>query len=67
MLMKSESVRGSLSFTEPNYNFTGKTLSYNVKNIKNDKSDTSGYENNIFGAGIGLSYEKFKNIYFPQV
>ena len=62
--VSAESVRGSLSFTEPNYNFTGKTLSYNVKNIKNDKSDTSGYENNIFGAGIGLSYEKFKNIYF---
>ncbi len=62
--VSADSVRGSLSFTEPNYNFTGKTLSYNVKNIKNDKSDTSGYENNIFGAGIGLSYEKFKNIYF---
>ena len=24
----------------------------------------SGYENRVFGAGIGLSYEKFKDIYF---
>ena len=61
--VSEESLRGSLSFTDPDYNFTGNELSYYLKNIKNDKSD-SGYENRVFGAGIGLSYEKFKDIYF---
>ncbi len=61
--VSTDSVRGSLSFTDPDFNFTGKELSYYLKNIKNDKSEL-GYENRVFGAGIGLSYEKFKDIYF---
>ncbi len=61
--ISEESLRGSLSYTDPDYNFTGKELSYFLKNIKNDKSD-SGYENRVFGAGVGLSYERFKDIYF---
>ncbi len=61
--VSKDSLRGSLSLTDPDYNFTGKELSYYLKNIKNDKTD-SGYENSIFGAGIGLSYEKFKDVYF---
>ena len=61
--VSTDSVRGSLSFTDPNYNFSGKELSYYVKNVKNDKSEL-GYENRVFGTGIGLSYERFKDIYF---
>ena len=61
--VSADSLRGALSFTNPDYNFTGKELSYYLKNVKNDKSD-SGYENRVFGAGIGLSYERFKDIYF---
>ena len=61
--VSEESLRGSLTFTDPNYNFTGKALSYNLQNIKNDKSD-SGYENTIIGGGINVSYEKYKDIFF---
>ena len=61
--VSAETVRGSLEFVDPNYNFTGKQLSYNFENIKNDKSD-SGYENSILGAGFNLSYERFKDIFF---
>ena len=61
--VSAESLKGALSFTDPNYNFTGKQLSYYIENIKNEKSD-QGYDNSVFGAGIGLSYEKFKDIYF---
>ena len=61
--ISAESVRGSVSYTDPDYNFTGKELSYFLKNVQNDKKE-SGYENSVFGGGIGLSYEKFKDIYF---
>ncbi len=61
--VSQDSLRGSISFTDTNYNFTGKSLTYNLENIKNDKPD-SGYENSLLGAGIGVSYEKFKDIYF---
>ena len=61
--VSQDSLRGSISFTDTNYNFTGKSLTYNLENIKNDKPN-SGYENSLLGAGIGVSYEKFKDIYF---
>ena len=61
--VSAESLRGSLSYTDPDFNYTGQELTYYLKNVKNDKSE-SGYENSVFGAGIGLSYEKFKDIFF---
>tara|TARA_B100001057_G_scaffold309677_1_gene309710 strand:+ start:3086 stop:5314 length:2229 start_codon:yes stop_codon:yes gene_type:complete len=61
--VSADSVKGSLAFTDPDYNFTGKELSYYLKNVTNDKSEL-GYDNKVFGAGVGLSYEKFKDIYF---
>ena len=57
-----ESLKGSVSFTDPDFNFTGTELTYYLQNIKNDKSE-SGYENDVIGGGISLTYEKFRNIY----
>ena len=61
--LSADSVSGSLSLTDPDYNFTGKELSYYLKSVQNDKKD-SGYENDVIGAGVSLAYEKFKDIYF---
>ena len=57
-----ESFTGSLSFTDPNYNYTGNLLNYFVSNTTNDKSD-SGFKNNITTAGIGTRFEQYKNVY----
>ena len=61
--VSENSVRGSLSFIDTNYNYTGKDLRYNLENIKNDSED-SGYENRVIGAGVSIAYEQFKDIYF---
>ena len=60
--LRSDSLKGSLSITDPDYNFTGKELTYYLQNETNDRPD-SGYENNVIGGGISISYEKFKDIY----
>tara|TARA_B110000444_G_scaffold218674_1_gene218354 strand:- start:1187 stop:3412 length:2226 start_codon:yes stop_codon:yes gene_type:complete len=57
-----ESFTGSLSFTDPNYNYTGNLLNYFVSNTTNDKSD-SGFKNNITTAGVGTRFEQYKNVY----
>ncbi len=57
-----ESLKGSLSFTDPDYNYTGTQLTYYLQNTQNDKSE-SGYENDVIGGGISLKYEKFKDVY----
>ena len=58
----SETLSGGLSLVDPNYNFSGNSLEYFVKNTKNDKKD-SGYKNKIFTAGIGTNFEQYKDIY----
>ena len=60
--LSEESIRGSLNYTDPNYDFLGNTLNYSLSSIKNDKPD-QGYENTLYGAGIGTTFEQYKNIF----
>ena len=57
----SESFNGTLSYTDPNYNFLGNSISYSISSEDNDKPD-QGYENSIISAGIGTSFEQFKDV-----
>ena len=60
--VSEESLRGSLNYTDPNYDFLGNTLNYSLSSIKNDKPD-QGYENTLYGAGIGTTFEQYKKIF----
>ena len=57
-----ETLEGTFSFTDPNYDFLGNSLSYSLNSTKNDKPD-QGYENTIVGAGIGTTFEQYKDVY----
>ncbi len=57
-----ESFTGSLSYTDPNYNYSGNLLNYFVSNTTNDKSE-SGFKNNLTTAGVGTRFEQYKNVY----
>lgn len=58
----SESLSGTINYTDPNYNFLGNSLNYFVSSTQNDKPD-QGYENTLFSAGINTGFEQFKDIY----
>ena len=58
----SESLSGTISYNDPNYNFLGNSINYYVSSKDNDKPD-SGYENTVVVAGIGTAFEQYKNIY----
>ena len=53
---------GGLSVTDPNYKFSGNSLTYYVSNTSNDKSK-SGYKNNLTSTGIGTKFEQYRNVY----
>ncbi len=57
-----ESLKGTLNFMDPNYDFLGNSLNYSLSSMNNDKPD-QGYENNIISAGIGTSFEQYKDIF----
>ena len=56
-----ESLKGTLSFNDPNYDFLGNSLYYSVTSEENDKPD-KGYENTIFEGRVGTSFEQYKDI-----
>ncbi len=56
-----ESLAGSLNFNDPNYDFLGNSINYSLASEKNDKPD-KGYENSIISAGIGTSFEQYKDV-----
>ena len=52
---------GVLSYRDPNYDKLGNSLNYFVRSESNDKPN-QGYENTVVSAGIGTSFEQFKNL-----
>ena len=56
-----ESLAGTFSYVDPNYNFLGNSLAYSLSSESNDKPD-QGYENSIVSAGIRTSFEQFKDV-----
>ena len=58
----ASSFTGGLAITNPNYNYTGNSLTVFASNTTNDKKD-AGYKNTITTGGIGTRFEQYKNIY----
>ena len=62
LILSKETFSGGLNYSDPNYNFSGNTLNFNIENTTNDKPK-SGYKNNITTVGIGTTFEQYKDIY----
>ena len=60
--VSAESFSGGISVTDPNYNFSGNSLTYSVSSTSNDKPK-SGFKNHIISTGIGTNFEQYRNIY----
>ncbi len=62
MELTEESLRGTIDYTNPNYDLLGNSLNYIVSSIRNDKPD-QGYENTLITAGASTSFEQYKDIF----
>ncbi len=60
--VNQDSLKGTLNYSDPNYDFLGNALSYYVTSESNDQPD-QGYENTIMGGGISTSFEQYNNVY----
>ncbi len=60
--LDQDSIKGELSYTNPNYDLLGNSLNYKLFSTTNDKPE-QGYENSLFGASIGTSFEQYKDVY----
>ncbi len=56
-----ESLAGNLTYSDPNYDFLGNSLSYSISSEKNDKPN-QGYENSVISASIKTKFEQYKDV-----
>ncbi len=60
--VSEESLRGTLNYVDPNYDFLGNSINYSFGSTRNDKPD-QGYENTIIAASVGTAFEQYKDIF----
>ena len=54
--------QGGFTLTDPNYDFSGNSLSYGLTTTTNDKPE-SGFKNKIYSSSVGVGFEQYRNIY----
>ena len=59
--VNEESLSCTLNYKDPNYDFLGNSINYSISSTNNDVPDM-GYENSIVSAGLGTSFEQYKDI-----
>ncbi len=57
-------LRGNLTITNPNYNYTDKALFTDIFITDVDKLTDSGYESTNAGFSLGTAFEQYDDIYF---
>ena len=60
--IETDSLTGTIDFTDPNYNFLGNSINYYVSSTTNDKPD-QGYENTLMQAGVQTGFEQFQDVF----
>jgi outer membrane protein insertion porin family len=61
-----DTIRGSFSVTNPNFNYSNKSLITSIQNSSIDKMSDSGYKTNKTGFSLGTSYEQYENTFFSS-
>ena len=61
MQLDQEAIVGNLTFSDPNYDFLGNSIYYNISSEQNDKPDL-GFENSVLSAGLGTSFEQYRDV-----
>ena len=61
--ISGEAIRGQVSVTNPNYNYSGNSLSGSLESIKIDKLTDSGYETTKTGFTLGTGFEQYEDVF----
>ncbi len=58
----ADSLKGTLNYTDPNYDFLGNAINYYLTSSSNDRP-SQGYENAIIGAGLNTTFEQYNDVF----
>ena len=61
-LISSDSFKGKLGVSNPNFKNTNKSLYFNIEALENDNLKDFGYKSNKTGFNVGTNFEYLKNL-----
>ena len=62
--LSTDSVRGSIFYTNPNFAYSDRALISSLQSSVTDKLSDSGYKSTLNQISLGTKYEQFDNLYF---
>jgi len=63
----SKSIKGAFNVIIPNYNYSDKSLRFNLSRTSNDFLSTAGYENTITNLTLGTGFEYKQDLFFTPL
>ena len=65
--LTEESLKGSISYTHPNFAYSDRALTTALESTSTDKLNGSGYKTSLNKVLVGTRYEQFENLFFAQI
>jgi outer membrane protein insertion porin family len=62
--VSTEKISGNLNVVDPNFNFSGNSLSAGFNISSTDRSSTTGYKSSSTGFSLGTGFEQWESVYF---
>ena len=64
--ISEKTISGDISVTNPNYKFTGNSVSGGLNLASTDQTSTSGYESTNTGISLATEFQQYENIYISH-
>ena len=66
--ISEEKIAGNIAVTDPNYHYSGNSVSTSLNVSATDRAETTGYESSKTGFTLGTSFEQYEDVYFsPKI
>jgi len=62
--VSEQAIKGNLTTYNPNYNYSGKSLSTNIQSTQTNKMADNGYDSSKSGFSFGTSVEQYEDLFF---
>ena len=62
--ISEQSIRGLISYTEPNFRYSNRALTSSIQSTVTDKETDYGYKSTLNKIALGTSFEQYKDLFF---
>ena len=62
--VSEQKIKGMLSYTQPNFNYSDRALTTSIQSTSTDKLTDYGYKSSLNAIALGTKYEQYEDLFF---